>query len=1539
MRKYVILATGLFVFLCGACKQYDLDIEPYLSFWASEAYITGAVVKAVVQNDTDGVPSVPSAQDVSVTFQLQNPKSFELNVPSKEKPQTHVIVFPYLKKQPVPDTDYTLTQSDDRQTVTLTYKAPFLQAYEWGAQDLSSTLTLYAKDGRKFRQTYTYSVKANTPPPVPEFTVAKTSGAPSYYVLCITVPNMDKSVSGGLLHKDIARIEVNGAGYALRLNEAQQRFIPETDVFIAASAVEKLTEPDAEAVPTGGWVLYYKTDVEVTDGAAKKDYTIRLIDAKGLVSGTLSASTKPNKAEVEHIHITKGTKITGKGTQSNPIIIGVDGTEAELKIDAPTAGTTVHCTVTEVGSSVAAKYDGNPIVVPLPLNRTAEKIYKIEYYTDGAGFAATPVSTIYYRVVLTHSVTFHANGGVYKDGSSVLIKTAEHNTAVSAPDPLPEQAGQKIEGWYTDTLYTAKWDFSAPVLSNTVLYARWKPNTQITVTFKVDGGAGGTLKGTYQTDQKAASGATEAKFEDMPHDSSVSFAAEPSFGYAVDSWTLSAGAFTSGGGNGEVYAALSHIAGDVTVMVKFKLSPINIDGTSADAWKQLKEAVRDAPAEGIITIHGTIKATNADGNSGAIEVTKKITIQGKNGNPNTDILDANSHYSGTPPSDAPTAPHRIFTVKSGGDLTLENLTLKNGKAAGSDTADRNGGAVLVENTGVLTIYGGIIYFNKAEYSGGGIYTLPGARATLGTTDGSRPCTIKNNTGAHEGGGIYNQGTLTMYGGSIEGNTGVNGGGGIYIYQGDCTLNTVDIHGNLVNPGKKGSGIFLHKPPANNASLMLTGTAKIGNATDQNTLCLGVLSGSAFVTAKDLAAGSHINVEPQAYNSYQKNKTLVKVPDGASAVAYKGYFHLTAVPTAEMWELAPSSDDKALLLKQAKIITSSGTNPWGRLKTAVEDAIDGDTIVIDGTIQATSAAGNYSAISVTKSITIRGKSGNPTTDILDANKDTGGKSAHRIFNVTGGNLTMEGLTLTGGMAIASGVGTNIGGGIYVGVNSRAELKNCIITACKAARVGGGIYSKGELILDNCTIGGEQYYDGIDPAKPKGNTALSGGGVSSNQGNLTIIGGAITYNTADGPGGGISFGSNDKTATLKVTETDISHNKAKETGGGIYLSAPGYSEKYVNATLQDVTVKNNELTSTNVNDWRKGGGGIFFTNYTNGATLTIIGGSIEGNNARNFNGGGIYITTERDNYVNGTLTLKDGARISGNSAENGGGVAVNSAKLIIESGCTIGGEQDYDGMDTNKTKGNKTLAMGKGGGIYVGKKAECTIKEGVTIRHNTANANNTALNGGGGIYVGDPDSTAETNMGTLIVEGTADKPVNIKDCITNDPSGAGGGIYSKGKVTLTHARISGCKAPDSGGLGGGIFVRNGQCTMIDSEISACVAQGAGGGVYVYKDAVVGGRFTMKGSSRIVLSSDNEKGKNDIFLKKDNGETYITLSGKLTGTTPVGRITVPDGSYSGGTTVLGGDITVDDNYKKFTVTPKGSQNWYSDSDGKLTTTLPSP
>ena len=883
---------------------------------------------------------------------------------------------------------------------------------------------------------------------------------------------------------------------------------------------------------------------------------------------------------------------------------------------------------------------------------------------------------------------------------------------------------------------------------------------------------------------------------------------------------------------------------DVVVCYKTKRTNGLEISAGPNAWGQLKAAVAAAEDGDIFLVNGSIQATNDAGNSGAIEVTKSITIKGKHNNANTDMLDANKSGLGA-------GAHRIFNVNSG-TLTLENLTLKNGKAAGGGEAG-NGGAMLIESGGTLTMTGCVVQECTATANGGGILN----KGILTINHGR----IESNE-ANAGGGIYNEGTLIINNGIIGKDTSGNAnhatssGGGIFLYQGACTLNGTKIKENTLGGSGKGSGIYLHQPKG--AALTITGGTQIGNSTDTNTLCLGAQSPQiAFVTAKDLNSTAHINMEPQEYFG-QKNKTLVKVPADASAVAYKGYFHLTSVPTAEIWELVPDSQNEALILKQAEVINNVG-NSWQQLKTAVAGAEEGDIIVIDGMIKATSS-GNFGEIAVTKSITIRGKSGNRDTDVLDANKTTGGKAAHRIFKVTNCDLTLEGLTLKGGMAVATDYDGQLGGGIYGENLENLTIKNCIIKDCEAKESGGGIYVKEASSI---------------------------------------------------------------VTEVAITDTVIQQNQAAKQGGGITFIPSGSGR--ITGMLERVTVKGNSLTSTDSNTPVRGGAGIFLSGgYDDSLYLTVKGGSIEDNNAGNFNGGGIYIVGASGNKPDGTLTLTDGARISGNSAENGGGVAVHSAKLIIEPGCTIGGG--------DASKGNE--AKTSGGGISVGEKGVCIINEDVTIQHNTVTNGIAVMNGGGGLHIYGTSSPADS--GTVTITGTQDKPVRIADNEVRGSTGVGGGIANNGTITLTHVHISGCKAPDSAGLGGGIYVRRGACTLIDSNVTGCKASGAGGGVYVYKGGGEAGEFTMQSSTRIVPSANNDRGKNDIFLRDG---ACIKLSGGLTGERSVGRITVPDGNYNPSTQVLDGNITVDGNYKKFTVTPKGSTQWYVGSNGALTTTQPSP
>ena len=420
MRKAYIILTGIFfTLLFTACRQFTADIDDYLSYWSAEAYIADSTIKAVVQNDLNNIPSVPSAQDVPVTFNLKNSKSFPLDLPPEADVEKKVIVFEHLAQVPKFGDDYTIVQSEDCQSLILTYKATFLQRYEWGEQDLSSTMTLYAKDGRKFKQTYTFKVKANTPPPKPTFAVAKTTGTPSYYVLCITAPETDmrKTVAGGLLHKDLAHIEINETPYAFSVNEAEKKFVkPESDSFITLSDVAKLTAPDADKVPTGGWVLYYKTDVEVKEGAAKKAYTVRLADEQGLVSAPLNASTKPNRPAPVQISLVKGictADVNSDNTGAAPHIIGVGEAEkpATLRLTCATANATIYYTLTEIvagslTSPLTASGAGSGVDIPLPIQPgKTEAEYTLTVRAEADGFETGAERTLYYKITAQNTDT------------------------------------------------------------------------------------------------------------------------------------------------------------------------------------------------------------------------------------------------------------------------------------------------------------------------------------------------------------------------------------------------------------------------------------------------------------------------------------------------------------------------------------------------------------------------------------------------------------------------------------------------------------------------------------------------------------------------------------------------------------------------------------------------------------------------------------------------------------------------------------------------------------------------------------------------------------------------------------------------------------------------------------------------------------------------------------------------------------------------------------------------------------------------------
>ena len=596
--------------------------------------------------------------------------------------------------------------------------------------------------------------------------------------------------------------------------------------------------------------------------------------------------------------------------------------------------------------------------------------------------------------------------------------------------------------------------------------------------------------------------------------------------------------------------------------------------------------------------------------------------------------------------------------------------------------------------------------------------------------------------------------------------------------------------------------------------------------------------------------------------------------------------------------------------------SGADTAWKKLKTAVENSEAGGIITVMGEVKATKDTGNNGTINVTKKIILKGAGIDPKLN-ADSNNTS---LQHNIFTVKdGGELTLENLTLTNGNGSSWG-----GGAVLVNESCTLNMTNCNVNGCKVDNsVGGAIHAEGKKTL--------VYIKG---GEISGNRAREGGGISLSNGakavleNCTIT---LCKETISSIGGGGMYANG---ATVKMTNCTLMGNEAEDSGGAIF--ATGSSVELTNCTITGNKADTN-------------GGGIYAQKEgTTPSIVTISGGFIgkkeDGDDGNSIvghfgTGGGIYVG---EGCI---LTMKapagspaQGVQLIGNSATNGGGVYAEKATANITS-CTL--------MNNVATKG---------GGVY-GSESQITIPS-CTLMSNGAGAE------GGGIYTykGKLTMTSCTLTGNTshgpgggmtISDGIAD----IKDCSLrgNTAVFAGGAIVvrkdnTRSEVTISGGTIGGTGTNDANTAtvnGGGIYVGE-DCTLTLNKYTpegSGTAQGvqligntavtAGGGVYVSNS----GTLKMKGSACVTPSTggdEDEPGKNDVYLEDD---TKITLDGELS---PAGgtaaRITVADSQYNPARQVLDGNITAgtapNQNYRKFTVTPKSGQMWYVDSNGKLTT-----
>ena len=341
------------------------------------------------------------------------------------------------------------------------------------------------------------------------------------------------------------------------------------------------------------------------------------------------------------------------------------------------------------------------------------------------------------------------------------------------------------------------------------------------------------------------------------------------------------------------------------------------------------------------------------------------------------------------------------------------------------------------------------------------------------------------------------------------------------------------------------------------------------------------------------------------------------------------------------------------------ITITSTDGWKKLKDAVEATDGPNLIIIDGEIKAESTLNNYGEITVTRTLTIKGKT-DSVSDILNANKNTGGKPHHRIFKIEpSGNLTLDGLTLKGGGKDSS---TQLNGAAVYSKGS-FTAKNCKFESNEAgsnsvAGAGGAVYVKsGQTTIDNCkftsnnaNIGGAVYVgangkckigtETDQTTKIYSNTAVNGAGIYVastqsdgcliNKGTIIGSGNSGELNEAKDFGGGIFvFGAGNCTIKEGVK---IQNNKA-QNGGGIYNDG---GNLIIEGTETDKVIISGCKADSSLPNKKKGGG-----IYIAGGTVKIEHTSINGNTVGSSGEGqGIYV-------ADGTFEMKAGAKIDENN----------------------------------------------------------------------------------------------------------------------------------------------------------------------------------------------------------------------------------------------------------------------------------------------------
>jgi hypothetical protein len=392
-------------------------------------------------------------------------------------------------------------------------------------------------------------------------------------------------------------------------------------------------------------------------------------------------------------------------------------------------------------------------------------------------------------------------------------------------------------------------------------------------------------------------------------------------------------------------------------------------------------------------------------------------------------------------------------------------------------------------------------------------------------------------------------------------------------------------------------------------------------------------------------------------------------------------------------------------------TGTGSGLTGDIRYCIaqanQSANAGSTITFSAALTGSTITLSQGELVISDAMTITGPGASSLT--------ISGNNSSRLFDVaSGGSLTLENVTLTGGLAQGTGAAAE-GGAIYS--SGTLALSGVTVTSNEALgsngaaaglpgdaggngadACGGGIYvAGGTVTLSNDTLSSNKAVGGNGgagatssgvPFGPGGNGgAGSGGGLYVASGSVTLTNNTLSSNNAMGGNGGAGGNNGTATTSSGVLTYDYGNGGAG-SGGGLYLAGG------------TVTLTNSTLSSNQAVGGSGGPGG--FAGFTRGGA---------GGNGGAGLGGGLYLASGGVTMTNDTL--------SSNNAVGGTGGPGGPAPI---SPYGFRGTAGADG----------SAGAGSGGGFYVAY-ANVTLNDD-TLSSNDASGSDGAFGGGIGVLTG-------------------------------------------------------------------------------------------------------------------------------------------------------------------------------------------------------------